>query len=193
MFVFVFDFPEQQKYERLVANDVALWPRCRWQPPVRRRRVSPVRCATSLGTPERCHVNSQSRAFTQSWILGNPCHQLWFQKHRIISYQSQRWSYHIILVVICNYQIHIAFIWSYWAFLCIWSYLIYIIHPSCPIIHCKFQARWPGSPSVMADMVAASLPQLSVHERQQVKIGRVWIFQMSIFNIESSKSSYLGL
>lgn len=30
------------------------------------------------------------------------------------------------------------------------------------------KARWPGSPSVMADMVAASLPQLSVQERQQV-------------------------
>jgi len=30
------------------------------------------------------------------------------------------------------------------------------------------KARWPGSPSVMADMVAATLPQLSVEERQQV-------------------------
>ena len=33
-----------------------------------------------------------------------------------------------------------------------------------------WKARWPGSPSVMADMVAATLPQLSVEERQQVGV-----------------------
>lgn len=34
----------------------------------------------------------------------------------------------------------------------------------------RLKARWPGSPSVMADMVAATLPQLSVEERQQVGV-----------------------
>ena len=34
-----------------------------------------------------------------------------------------------------------------------------------------FEARWPGTPGVMADMVAATLPQLSVEDRQQATAG----------------------